>query len=332
MTQMQHLATQDGSVLLPVLNEFGTLVAYLAYPNPAGVLQEFYGSMSIPRTLSEHSQSTPWQLSVVEESIAGVNGSFVAPVPFRFEKPSFSWAGRLHSLTKKTKKMATTASSTGVNGDRIKNDPLFERTRENAAEFSRAGKAAKLMRVIFREVMVNAKDRITQARLLKVFSRVLNGDSVNGRGLRTVQLGELQQLDGFNFNARVGLSDVFFKKCGVTFNRTTGQVLINVPEYVPRIMVLGPKGTTHYRIVAGAATVNFGTEKYEFATQGTTELEWDHDSQAASTLTLALPANSPDHVVVAIGMEFYQKVNSRSYALKAGEFNATSVVLVDQAP
>lgn len=332
MTQMQHLATQDGSVLLPVLDQTGTLVAYLAYPNPAGVLQEFYGSLTIRRPLSDHSLTTPRPFSEVEEGSTAANGRCVAPVPFRFEKPSFSWAGRLHSLTKKSKKMATTASSTGINGDRIKNDPLFERTRENAAEFTRAGKAAKLLRVIFREVMVNAKDKITQARLLKVLFRVVYGDAINGRGLRTVQQGELQQFDGFNFNGRVGLRDVFFKKCGVAFNRVTGQVLISIPEYVPRAMVQAAQGSTHYRIVAGAAAVNFETEKYEFVMQSTTELEWDYDLQAASTLTLALPANSPEHVIVVLGIEFYQRVNSRSYALKAGEFNATSVVLVDQAP
>ena len=31
----------------------------------------------------------------------------------------------------------------GVSADRIKNDPAFQRTRENGAEFGRAGKAGK---------------------------------------------------------------------------------------------------------------------------------------------------------------------------------------------
>ena len=33
----------------------------------------------------------------------------------------------------------------GVDGDRIKNDPAFARTRENGEEFGRAGKASKLV-------------------------------------------------------------------------------------------------------------------------------------------------------------------------------------------
>ncbi|WP_207625749.1 hypothetical protein, partial [Niastella populi] len=67
--------------------------------------------------------------------------------------------------------ITTTTTSNGVTADRIKNDPAFERTRENAAEFGRAGKAAKFLRSIFRDVTINAKDKITQARLVKVTSR-----------------------------------------------------------------------------------------------------------------------------------------------------------------
>jgi hypothetical protein len=46
---------------------------------------------------------------------------------------------------------------------------------------------------------------------------------------------------------------------------------------------------------------------------------------------MALPANSKDTVVAVLGIEYYQRVNARSYALKSGEHNATSVVLVDKA-
>ncbi len=38
----------------------------------------------------------------------------------------------------------------GVDGERIKNDPEFERTRENGAEFGRAGVASKLLRTSIR--------------------------------------------------------------------------------------------------------------------------------------------------------------------------------------
>ncbi|NII29276.1 hypothetical protein HB364_29625 [Pseudoflavitalea sp. X16] len=227
--------------------------------------------------------------------------------------------------------MATTASSNGITADRVKNDPAFERTRENAAEFARAGKAAKLMRTIFREVTIIAKDRITQARLVQVFSRIIATDPVNGRGERTANQGDLLQLQGFNFNERAGVRDSFFVRCPVSVNRAAGQAAVSIPAFIPRNMVQQVSGITHFRIVAAAATINFDTEAYEFAMQSTPELSWNYDPIAPTLLTMALPANSQDTIVVALGIEYYQRVNSRSYALKTGEHNATSIVAVDVA-
>jgi hypothetical protein len=96
-------------------------------------------------------------------------------------------------------------------------------------------------------------------------------------------------------------------------------------------MVQQSRGTTHFRIVAAAAAINFDTEQYEYAMQGTPELPYNSDPTLAATLTLALPANSKDTVVAVLGIEYYQRVNSRSYALKSGDHNATSIVLVDKA-
>ena len=47
----------------------------------------------------------------------------------------------------------------GVEGNRNKNDPAFQRTRENGAEFGRAGHGSKILRDAVRVVMQNAKDR-----------------------------------------------------------------------------------------------------------------------------------------------------------------------------
>lgn len=325
---MLNIAGTDGSVMVPVVSETGALMAWLLYPDPLGTLQEYYPHKSIPRAYTEHTQSIPSPYST--EPGTGRHGSVRLPASSLY-KNFHSWAGQLFIQSLKRKNMAT-ESSKGVSADRIKNDPLFERTRENMAEFARAGKAAKLMRTIFREVMIYAKDKITQARLVKVFSRVLSADPVSARGERTVGNGDLLQLQHFNFNVRAGLTDTLYARCPVSINRVTGQATVSIPAFVPRIMVQGPRGTTHFKVVAAAAAINFDTEAYEYVMQGTPELAWDHAPTVPSTLSLALPANSPDTIVVALGIEFYQRVNSRSYALKTGECNATSVVKVDVPP
>ena len=330
MTNIANIAGTDGSVMVPVVNETGSLMAWLLYPNPTGMLQDYYPCKTIPRPFSDHSQTIPWPYDTEPGTSAFDSLCQGVSLLHNQYKELYSWAGQLFIQSIKRKKMST-VSSTGITADRIKYDPVFERTRENMAEFARAGKAAKLTRTIFREVMINAKDKITQARLVKVFSRIITTDPVSARGERTVNKGDLQLLQYFNFNVRASVRDSFFVRCPISVNRPAGQVAVSIPAFVPRIMVQGARGTTHFRIVAAAATVNFDTEAHEYAMQETPELPWDHESTAPTFLTLTLPANSQDAIVVALGIEYYQRVNSRSYALKTGEHNATSIVAVDVA-
>ena len=48
-------------------------------------------------------------------------------------------------------------TKTGMNGSRIKNDPRFQRTRENAAEFARGGVASRVLRTAFRTLLKTAQ-------------------------------------------------------------------------------------------------------------------------------------------------------------------------------
>lgn len=315
MTNTYNIAAIDGNVLVPVLSETGSLLAYLLSADPTGILRELYSSMSTLRELSENSQRTPRELNT----------------DFTY-KNAFGCTGQpiIQSLLK-TKKMTKVKATSGVSGDRVKTDAAFERTRENNAEFARAGKAAKLLRTIFRDVTIHAKDKISQARLVKVASRIVLADPINERGKRTVNNGDVQQFENFHFNARAGIKDVLFVRCPMSFNRVSGEVTLNIPSFVPKSSVEQAPGTTHFRILAAAAAINFDTEKYEYAMQTTPEIPLNSDPTQATTLTLALPANSKDIVVAAFGIEYYQIVNSRSYSLKSGEYNATTIVLVDKA-
>ena len=74
----------------------------------------------------------------------------------------------------------------GVDKDRIMNDPGFQRTRENGAEFGRAGASGKMLRTAFRAVLLNSADSRMVGRLTKEMVKVVKADSVNERGSRNV--------------------------------------------------------------------------------------------------------------------------------------------------
>jgi hypothetical protein len=218
--------------------------------------------------------------------------------------------------------------ATKITAAKIKNDAAFERTRENVEEFSRSGQAGKLLRDTFREVLINAADREVSARLVKVLFRVVSTDLVNDRGNRRVNNGEVAQLEGFNFNKKAGLTDTLYARHTVTFDRASGQATLNIPSFVPKLMVQASKGTTHFRITLAVAAINFDKGTREYAREATADLPWDNNPTALITVSAALPANLPDHVFIVVGIELYQKVNAKMYALKSGEFNAASIVKV----
>jgi hypothetical protein len=62
MTHTQHnIAGLDGSVLVPVLSETGSLMAYLLSANPQGILEEFYPAKAMVRQYVGNTQAIPPQ-------------------------------------------------------------------------------------------------------------------------------------------------------------------------------------------------------------------------------------------------------------------------------
>lgn len=216
----------------------------------------------------------------------------------------------------------------GLDGNRIANDPAFARTRENGAEFGRAGKAGKLLRSSIRSLLLNTADSRMIARLTREMMRVIQADAVNDRGQRNVLDGETELLQGFEFNANSKLSTVFFAPFTQSLNRTTGVLDIVIPPFVPATMIAAPGGATHYKLVSAGVELNFEQEQFTAALSNQTAAVIDGSTTAPLTLTHSVTANSTHPLLLVLGIEFYQEVNGQLYPLKNGAFNALAVVAV----
>jgi|SRR5690554_2386801 len=217
----------------------------------------------------------------------------------------------------------------GIDGNRIANDPAFQRTRENGSEFGRAGKAGKLIRNAIRVLLLNAKDKRVVSRLTKDLVAIIKTDAVNLRGERTVQDGELNRLLGFEFNLNGKLASTLFSPYNVALDRVTGSADVTLAPFSPTVRIAAPTGTTHFSIVMGAAEVDFVNEAFVFEMDSTAILPYTAPDTAAIALNAALTANSVLPILEVVGVAFYQEVNGEMYPLKNGAFNALSVALVD---
>ena len=217
----------------------------------------------------------------------------------------------------------------GVDANRIANDPAFVRTRENGSEFGRAGKGGKVLRNAIRILLQNAKDKRVVSRLTKDLLAIIKTDTTNERGLRTLPDGDMNLLLGFEFNLNGKLGTTLFAPYVNALDRVTGDATLNLDPFSPTLRIAAPTGTTHFKVVMGAAELDFANEASVFESDETAILPYTAADTAAIALTASVTGNSTVDVVQVLGIEFYQEVNGQMYELKNGAYNALSVVTVD---
>ncbi len=215
---------------------------------------------------------------------------------------------------------------TSLSGDRVRTDPRFVRTRENAAEFTRAGQSAALVRRSLRSLYAGTADSRMTGRFNQAMMRVLKTDSVSLRGERDPANGELGLLQGFNFNRNTTLASTLYVEPRVEVDRAAGSCVITVPPFIPQKMVMLAEGATHYRFVAGLSLVNFAEDDHVVSTVASEDLPGNAVAQQEAELTINFEAGTTDALFVAFGIEFVQLVNGQQYPLISGGFNALQMI------
>ena len=216
----------------------------------------------------------------------------------------------------------------GIDASRIKSDPAFQRTRENGAEFGRAGKAGKILRTALRSLLINSADSNMVSRLTQSMVKVIQADLISIRGLRNVIDGEAELLAGFEFNIRGKLGTSLFAPFVGTIDRVTGEISVELAEFIPANMIAAPSGTTHYKIISAGAEIDFEAETFVEAHSETAILPWDALATVAISQVNAVTPVSTKPLFLALGVEFYQEVNGQMYPLKNGAYNPLALVQV----
>lgn len=216
----------------------------------------------------------------------------------------------------------------GVPADRIRNDPAFQRTRENGSEFGRAGKSGKVLRNSIRALLQNSSDSRMVSRLTQQMVKVIQMDETNPRGQRNVIDGEAELIQGFDFNINGKLGNTLYVPINSTLDRVTGAATVDIAAFTPSVDIAAPGGTTHFKLVSAGMEIDFENETFNTASSETAILPWDNVQSAAVNLDNALTANSTKPLFLVLGVEFYQEVNGEKYPLKNGAFNALQVIKV----
>ena len=215
-----------------------------------------------------------------------------------------------------------------LDANRIKNDPAFQRTRENGSEFGRAGTAGKTLRTALRTLLLNASDNRMVSRLTQSMVKVIQADTTSERGLRNVIDGEAELLTGFEFNIRGKLGTSLFAPYTANIDRVSGAITVDLDSFIPANMIAAPSGTTHFKIISAGTEVDFEADTYVSSNSETAILPWDMTATIAISQSNAGTPASTKPLFLALGIEFFQQVNGSMYPLKNGSFNPLALVQV----
>jgi hypothetical protein len=248
------------------------------------------------------------------------------------QKGLFKMRGTYDDVTgRRTRYGFTYSEKSPLDAERIRTDPRFIRTRENAQEFGRSVRAAQLLKNSFKEVVLKARDRFMHSRTVSLMSKILHLDNTNVRGERRVTDGDLMLLDQFQFNNRAPLSSVMNNPFTATIERLTGVLEVVIPSFSPESKINVPPGTTHFRIANGGAEIDFEAGTYETDVSYSSFLPWVNTATSPITLTTNVTPNSTKFLALMVGIEFYQEVSGTKYPLSSGQYNGFALVKVDQA-
>lgn len=204
----------------------------------------------------------------------------------------------------------------GISRDRIKNDPAFQRTRENGTEFAQVAQCGQLIRKGLGGMLKLARDRRMSSRMMSRLSKVKNLDTTSPRGERKVGIGMATPegktlMKGFDFNDQARFDRVF--RSLYSLDTVTGT--FSVDDFLVSEMLSLPEGATNVSLSVAVGRVDFATGEYATAVSPKTNLAVTDPAQALSLVPAAIPAGD-GFLFFYFLLEFFQDINGIQYPLK----------------
>ncbi|MDQ2772860.1 MAG: hypothetical protein M3Y54_20440 [Bacteroidota bacterium] len=210
------------------------------------------------------------------------------------------------------------------------NAPSRARTRENASEFGLAAKYSKLLRDSLRVAIASASDSLLAARLTKVMREVIGLDDTNDRGQRVFDASNSAPLLGFNFNAGAGIGQTMYFPYEVM--GAGADVTMNIPSLNPASDIAAPQGTTHFEVIFAASSLDMEamtfTNGVVAAPLGILPVSGAALVNQAVVATFPAAPAAANLVTAVVGINFYQQINGKFYALNNNSTNPLAIEYV----
>lgn len=234
----------------------------------------------------------------------------------------------------------------GVDKSRIEKDPKFKRTRENMSEFGGSARVGKALRMGFANVFKIMSDSSAVGRITAMMKQI-NSLGPGIRGKRAFEiLPNKQVIEGFEFNKYDHFESIFYAPYDTpTLDTNRNIATWVIPDFNTSNYMSLPEGATHFKLILIATVLSDYTysngigvgyepvnsaenEIYGMSQSSEIPLGGMVGSDTTITVDLGFSAALPATVgvVVGIGIQYYQEINSQFYELASD--NALKLELV----
>lgn len=225
---------------------------------------------------------------------------------------------------------------TSMDGQRIKTDPAFQRTREINQEFAGIAKCSKAARFGLNSTMITIGDSKVTTRMNSVVRKVLyNGEGPKGQ--RSIDLvANKSYLVGFEWDVQDQVAQIFPYTCEMTSNADRTEVTLIIPPFHPMNGVAYPPNATFMRflnLISVCPNFYYNQSQREYEPQypelvgahalGTSNYlplnqEVDKPITVKAKLSLKNPLPADVVVIGSLGLQFYDQDNSDYVEFKTG--------------
>lgn len=217
------------------------------------------------------------------------------------------------------------ARKIGLKPERVHIDPRFNKTRLLAGEFAQMAACTKLIHTAFcQDNGIKYKPR----RLHGLLNTILQQDEVNVCGSRNLLKGDCSLLEEFNFNDQSSLEDVCSLEWDIDLQPETGEVMLQLPSFVPEYYFRPPAGISHARILLLSASFNFVQMNYTMATSKTSLIPMKRIHFPATVLRTKNQPQAGHLLITALGIKWYATGRDRSLLYPAAIPGPLTVVAV----
>jgi hypothetical protein len=213
----------------------------------------------------------------------------------------------------------------GPTSEQVLKHQNFDLTRRNASEFGRAIRDAMLLRRALGSMVRAVKDPKLNSHMNKWLHKVAKSDAVSEYGSRHADTGNLQLMEGFDYNHLLSLHTALPVQLEHTMDVTTSAVQLTAPSCIVRRKKNSfPEEATHFRIVSCAGAVDFDKQRYasNIAQSGLLPLS---KKMPPLQLEHSLQVQPGQVMLHSIGIVFYKVEDGEATLLRGGALKIVQV-------